>query len=119
MSIIFTLCTLNSTLVNYYYNVKYTTYIVYFSIIIWYTFQLLFTGLDTVVGECFPGTSLQRCVTHLKRNIYAKVRHGDKAAIAAGLRDIFRTGQRDYTVEMAWNKWQDMCNRWGKDYRSI
>ena len=60
-----------------------------------------------------------RCVTHLKRNIYAKVRHGDKAAIAADLRDIFRTGQRDYTVEMAWNKWQDMCNRWGKDYRSI
>ena len=33
MSIIFTLCTLNSTLVNYYYNVKYTTYMVYFSII--------------------------------------------------------------------------------------
>ena len=33
MSIIFTLCTLNSTLVNYYYNVKSTTYMVYFSII--------------------------------------------------------------------------------------
>ena len=33
MSIIFTLCTLNSTLVNYYYNVKYTIYMVYFSII--------------------------------------------------------------------------------------
>ena len=32
---------------------------------------------------------------------------------------FFRTGQRDYTVEMAWNKWQDMCDRWGKDYRSI
>ena len=76
-------------------------------------------GLDTVVGECFPRTPLQRCVTHLKRNIYAKVRHGDKAAIAADLRDIFRTGQRDYTVEMAWNNWQDMCDRWGKDYRSI
>ena len=72
-----------------------------------------------MVGECFPRAPLQRCVTHLKRNIYAKVRHGDKAAIAADLRDIFRTGQRDYTVEMAWNKWQDMCERWGKDYRSI
>ena len=35
MSIIFTLCTLNSTLVNYYYNVKSTTYMVYFSIIIY------------------------------------------------------------------------------------
>lgn len=72
-----------------------------------------------MVGECFPGTPLQRCVTHLKRNIYAKVRHGDKAAIAADLRDIFRTGQRDYTVELAWAKWQDMCDNWGKDYRAI
>lgn len=77
------------------------------------------TGLDTVVGEKFPGTPLQRCVTHLKRNMFAKVRHGDKAALAADLRDVFRTGQRDYTVEMAWQKWQDMCDRWGKDYRSI
>ena len=76
-------------------------------------------GLDTVIGEKFPGTPLQRCVTHLKRNMFAKVRHGDKSALAADMRDIFRTGQRDYTVEMAWVKWQQMCDRWGKDYRSI
>ena len=77
------------------------------------------TGLDTVVGERFPGTPLQRCVTHLKRNMLAKVRHGDKATLAADLRDVFRTGQRDYTVEMAWKAWQDLCQRWGKDYISI
>lgn len=76
-------------------------------------------GLDTVIGEKFPGTPLQRCVTHLKRNMLARVNHGDKAALAADLRDVFRTGQRDYTLEMAWEKWQDMCDRWGKDYRSI
>jgi len=76
-------------------------------------------GLDTVVGERFPGTPLQRCVTHLKRNMLAKVRHGDKAALGADLRDVFRTGQRGYTVEMAWKAWQDMCERWGKDYISI
>ena len=38
---------------------------------------------------------------------------------ASDLRDIFRTGQRDYTIEMAWKKWQDMCERWGKDYRAF
>ena len=70
-------------------------------------------GLDTVIGEKFPGTPLQRCVTHLKRNMFAKVRHGDKAVLVADLRDIFRTVQRDYTVEMAWTKWQEMCDRWG------
>ena len=76
-------------------------------------------GLDTVIGQKFPGTPLQRCVTHLKRNMFAKVRHGDKAALAADLRDIFRTGQRDYTIEMAWTKRQEMCDRWGKDYPAI
>lgn len=76
-------------------------------------------GLDTVTGEKFPGTPLQRCVTHLKRNMLSKVRHGDKASLAADLRDIFRTGQRDYTVEAAWTRWQEMCDRWGRDYKSI
>ena len=76
-------------------------------------------GLDVVVGEKFPGIPLQRCVTHLKRNMFAKVSHGDKGALASDLRDIFRTGQRDYTIEMAWKKWQDMCERWGKDYRAF
>ena len=76
-------------------------------------------GLDTVVGEKFPSTPLQRCVTHLKRNLFAKVRHGDKAALASDLRDVFRTGQQDYTVEQAWAKWQLMCDRWGKDYRAF
>ena len=76
-------------------------------------------GLDAVVGEKFPGTPLQRCVTHLKRNMFAKVSHGDKGTLAADLRDIFRTGQRDYTIETAWEKWQEMCERWGKSYRTF
>ena len=76
-------------------------------------------GLDVVVGEKFPGTPLQRCITHLKRNMLAKVSHGDKGALASDLRDIFRTGQRDYTIETAWKKWQDMCEKWGEDYRTF
>ena len=76
-------------------------------------------GLETVLGKKFPGTELQRCVTHLKRNMLSKVRHTDKAALAADLRNVFRVGQRDYTMEMAWEKWQELCRRWGKDYKSI
>lgn len=76
-------------------------------------------GLDTVVGQKFPKAALQRCVTHLKRSLFAKVNHGDKGALAADLRDVFRTGQRNYTVETAWTGWQEMCDRWGKDYRAF
>ena len=36
-------------------------------------------------------------VIHLKRNLFAKVNHGDKGALAADLRDIFRTGFRRVT----------------------
>lgn len=32
------------------------------------------SGLDAVVGKVFPGTPLQRCVIHLKRNMLARVR---------------------------------------------
>ena len=76
-------------------------------------------GLDSVVGQKFPEAALQRCVTHLKRSLFSKVNHGDKGPLAADLRDVFRTGQRDYTVERAWNRWQEMCDRWGKDYRTF
>ena len=35
-------------------------------------------GLEDVISEVFPGTKLQRCTTHLKRNIISDVRNGDK-----------------------------------------
>lgn len=76
-------------------------------------------GLDTVVGEKFPGTRLQRCVTHLKRNMLAKVRHEDKAELAADLRGVFLTGQYGYTVDKAWENWQGLCDKWGGAYKSI
>ena len=49
MSIIFALCTLNSTLVNYYYNVKSTTYMVYFSIIMVVYFSITIYNSLTLV----------------------------------------------------------------------
>lgn len=76
-------------------------------------------GLDEAVSASFPGTPLQRCTTHLKRNMMNRVRHGDKAELAEDLRQVFRTGDESYTVEKAWDRWQALCGKWGKDYRSI
>ena len=67
----------------------------------------------------FPGTKLQRCTTHLKRNIISDVRNGDKGEVAEDLRQVFRTGDRNYTVEQAWGEWQQFCSKWGKHYRGI
>jgi transposase-like protein len=75
--------------------------------------------LENALARIFPGTPLQKCVTHLKRNMLNRVRHGDKGELADDLRDVFRTGDRHYTPEQGWNAWQSLCKKWGKDYRSI
>lgn len=76
-------------------------------------------GLDDVVSEVFPGTSLQRCITQLKRSILSDVRNGDKWDVADDLRHVFHTGDRNYTVEQAWDECQRFCAKLGRYYRSI
>lgn len=65
-------------------------------------------------------TKLQRCITHLKRNILSDVRNRDKGDVAGDLRHVFRTeGGRDYTVEQVWEEWRRFCAKWSKHYRSF
>ena len=47
------------------------------------------------------------------------MRNGDKGEVADDLRQVFRTGDRNYTVEKAWEEWQSFCSKWGRYYRSI
>jgi len=54
------------------------------------------TGWKDMFGVC-PSTRLQRCVTHLKRQLLNKVRHGDKKALSYNLHDVFLIGRNDYT----------------------
>ncbi len=76
-------------------------------------------GLEDVIAEVFPKTPLQHCTTHLKRNIISDVRIGDKREVAEDLKQVFRTGDRNYTVEKAWTEWQSFCDKWGRYYRAI
>ena len=75
--------------------------------------------LEDSLTEVFPGTPLQKCVTHLKRNMLIRVRHGDKGELAEDLREVFRTGDPHYTPEQGWEAWQALCSKWGEDYRGI
>lgn len=76
-------------------------------------------SLETALATIYPGTALQKCATHLMRNLLNRVRHGDKKAMANDLKEVFRTGDRAYTPEKGWEAWQNLCNKWGKDYHSI
>lgn len=61
-------------------------------------------GLEDVIAEVFPQTPLQRSTTHLKRNIISDMRIGDKRKVAEDLKQVFRVGDRNYTVEKAWDE---------------
>lgn len=74
------------------------------------------SGLDSVVGESYPGASLQRCVTHLKRDMLCRVRHGDKADLADDLGECLKPATRVIPCRRAWKQ---MCDKWGTAYRSI
>ena len=58
--------------------------------------------------------ALQRCTTHLKRNMLARVRSDEKEELAADLRHVFMTGVENYTIDDAWQRWQKLCNKWGQ-----
>jgi transposase-like protein len=77
------------------------------------------TGLCSALSSVYPSTPLQRCVTHLKRNMLNRVRHGDKQELSQDLSSVFRVGQPDYGREQAWMRWEGLCRKWGSDYRSI
>lgn len=76
-------------------------------------------GLDQVIHKAFPGARHQKCVTHFKRNIQTKVKASDKNAVAEELRDVFLTGQRNYTRRQALARFNEFASRWGEKYDAI
>jgi putative transposase len=76
-------------------------------------------GLDFALSEVFPGTPLQRCVTHLKRNLFAKVQKIHRSELADDLRDVFRTSDSSDDPEKGWTRWNQMCEKWGAKYKSF
>ena len=48
-------------------------------------------GLVSAIGECFPGTSWQRCKVHFMRNILVHVPHKEKERFASLLKGIWMT----------------------------
>jgi len=76
-------------------------------------------GLDQVIHKAFPEARHQKCVTHLKRGILTKVKAADKDCVAEDLRDVFLTGQRNYTRGQAIDRFNRFATRWGETYPSI
>ena len=76
-------------------------------------------GLDAVIHKAFPKARHQKCVTHFKRNIQTKVKACDKDAVAEDLRQVFLTGQHNYTRQQARKKFNEFATQWGEKYNAI
>lgn len=60
------------------------------------------TGLEAVVARVFGQADFQRCVTHVKRRLLARVRSEDKPLLAEDLRQVFATEHREDSPEQGW-----------------
>jgi putative transposase len=74
-------------------------------------------GLPSAVGRIYPQAAFQRCVTHAKRGLLARVRTEDKPRLAEDLRQVFATDRSDDSFEKGWQRWQRCCDRWKSRYR--
>lgn len=70
------------------------------------------SGLLAALPTAFPGIPVQRCWAHKIRNVLAKVRKPDQAAIKAGLHGIMNAP----TLPAAWCAARRFADRWEADY---
>ncbi len=76
-------------------------------------------GLENVVSKVFENAKFQKCVTHFKRSLLAKVRNSDKSEISDDLKEIFCVEQERYTKEIALKNLDNFAKKWGDKYRFI
>ena len=77
------------------------------------------TAVESAIWKQFPGAEVQLCTVHLQRNVGKHLKPKDKAPVAADLKDVFRTGEREDSRELGWARWVHFCSKWGRYYPSI
>jgi len=74
-------------------------------------------GLEEAVARVYPKADFQRCVTHVKRRLLARVRSEDKSELAEDLRGVFATDLPGDSPDQGWQRWQECCGKWQVKYR--
>ena len=82
-------------------------------------YSVALAGLENVVSKVFENAKFQKCVTHFKRSLLAKVRNSDKSEISDDLKEIFCVEQERYTKEIALKNLDNFAKKWGDKYRFI
>lgn len=73
------------------------------------------SGMEEAIADEFPGASIQRCLAHVQRNIYAKARKSDHKELAADFKKTYRQDDE----ASAHKALDEFCRKWQKRYPSI
>ena len=76
-------------------------------------------SLETAVSKVFNQSVHQKCIVHLQRNIFAKVRTEHKQEISVDFKAILNPDQKDYTKDTAMQRLHEFADKWGKLYAHI
>lgn len=73
-------------------------------------------GIDNAINEIYPKSKLQKCIVHLKRNIWHKVRIKDRREIMDNLKIVFDLDNALDNKEKALERMNQFISKWKKDY---
>lgn len=75
--------------------------------------------LEESIHQEFPTAQLQKCVTHLKRNVLNKVKSKHKEEVAWDIGEVFNLDYQLDTKENAISRLESFIEKWGKYYPHI
>lgn len=77
------------------------------------------TAIEDSVKKHFPTADHQFCVVHLNRSVQKEVKPRHKQEVAQDFKDIFRTGDKRYSLQEALEAWAHFCHKWARYYPKI
>ena len=76
-------------------------------------------GLEGEVFKIFPGSNLQKCVTHKKRGILLRTRPKEKQEMSEDLKEVFDNFDKDSSIGGAKDKLERYIRKWESKYPGI
>jgi putative transposase len=77
------------------------------------------TGIENAISATFSRAQIQLCVVHLERNVLKHIKPKDKSDVGADLKEVFETGIKSDTIDVAWNRWKEFIGKHEKKYPSL
>lgn len=74
------------------------------------------TNIEEAIWKHFRSADIQLCTVHLHRVFLKEVKPKHKAALSEGFREVFRSDDRNDTIEAAKQRFSEFCDYWGKYY---